>query len=174
VIRFGSLARRLHVGHDGGVDVFRRILCATDFSDTAEAAWDAACGLARTHEAELVLVHVFTTLPAYPEVAVGTVERVWEEQRLWVQQALDQRVAAAGARGLRARALLKVGAAPPETIAETATAEQADLIVVGTHGRTGLNRLVIGSVAERVVRAAPCAVLIVKPLAAAQAAARAA
>jgi nucleotide-binding universal stress UspA family protein len=142
--------------------MFTRILCGTDFSDTAEAAWDVACELARTHRAELVLVHAFTELPVYPEVAVAGVERVWEEQRLWVQQALDQRVAAAQARGLTARALLKLGV-PAESIADAAAEEHADLIVVGTHGRTGLTRLVIGSVAERVVRVAHCPVLIVKP-----------
>jgi len=142
--------------------MFQRILCATDFSDTAEAAWEIACDLAGTHRADLVLVHSFTELPVYPEVAVASVQRVWEEQRLWVQQALDQRVGAASARGLRARSLLKTGPAP-ETIVDTATEEGADLIVIGTHGRTGLTRLVIGSVAERVVRIAPCPVLIVKP-----------
>jgi universal stress protein A len=142
--------------------MFQRILCATDFSDTAEAAWEIACDLARTHRADLVLVHAFTELPVYPEVAVAGVQRVWEEQRLWVQQALDQRVGAARARGVEARALFATGPAP-ETIVDTATEERADLIVIGTHGRTGLTRLVIGSVAERVVRIAPCPVLIVKP-----------
>ena len=95
--------------------MFQRILCATDFSDTAEAAWEIACDLARTHRADLVLVHAFTELPVYPEVAVASVQRVWEEQRLWVQQALDQRVGAATARGLKARSLLETGPAP-ETI----------------------------------------------------------
>jgi universal stress protein A len=142
--------------------MFQRILCATDFSDTAEAAWEVACDLARTHQAQLVLVHAFIELPVYPEVAVASVQRVWEEQRLWVQQALDQRVEAANARGLTARAVLKTGPAP-EAVVDAATEERADLIVIGTHGRTGLTRLVIGSVAERVVRIAPCPVLIVKP-----------
>jgi universal stress protein A len=142
--------------------MFQRILCATDFSDTAEAAWGVACDLARTHRSELVLVHAFTELPVYPEVAVISVQRVWEEQRLWVQQALDQRVAAAVARGLTASAVLETGSAP-ETIVDTAIEGRADLIVIGTHGRTGLTRLVIGSVAERVVRIAPCPVLVVKP-----------
>jgi len=143
--------------------MFQRILCATDFSDTAEAAWGVACDLARTHRSELVLVHAFTELPVYPEVAVISVQRIWEEQRLWVQQALDQRVAAAVARGLTASAVLETGSAP-ETIVDTAIEGRADLIVIGTHGRTGLTRLVIGSVAERVVRIAPCPVLVVKPL----------
>jgi nucleotide-binding universal stress UspA family protein len=90
------------------------------------------------------------------------VQRVWEEQRLWVQQALDQRVAAAAAGGLSVSAVLKTGSAP-EAILDAAADERADLIVIGTHGRTGLTRLVIGSVAERVVRMAPCPVLVVKP-----------
>jgi universal stress protein A len=142
--------------------MFQRILCATDFSDTAEAAWEVACDLARTHRADLVLLHVFAELSTYPEVAVASVQRVWGEQRLWVQQALDQRVGAANAHGLTARPVLTTGVAP-ESIVDTAREEGADLIVIGTHGRTGLTRLVIGSVAERVVRMAPCPVLVVKP-----------
>lgn len=153
--------------------MFQRVLCGSDFSDTAEAAWEVACDMARTHRAELILLHVFSEMSSYPDVAVADVQRVWNEQRLWVQQALDQRVAAAQARGLAGRPLLKTGVAA-ETIADTAAAEGADLLVIGTHGRTGLTRLVIGSVAERVLRLAPCPVLIVKPRAAAAAAARAA
>jgi len=150
--------------------MFQRILCATDFSDTAEAAWAAACELARSHRAELVLVHVFTAFPVYPEVAGPEVARLWEEQRAWVERALSDRVAAAAAGGLSARWVLKTGAAA-ESIIEAATETQADLVVVGTHGLTGLTRLFIGSVAERVVRLAPCAVLTVKPRDAARAAA---
>jgi nucleotide-binding universal stress UspA family protein len=145
-------------------DVFQRILCATDFSETAEAAWEVACELARVHRAELVLVHVFVALPLYAlgETPAPAVARAWEEQRAWVQSALDERVAAAAARGLTARALLKVGASAAG-IADTAAEERADLVVIGTHGRTGFNRLLLGSVAERVVRIAPCPVLTVKP-----------
>jgi nucleotide-binding universal stress UspA family protein len=154
------------VQEPGGEDVhvFRRILCATDFSDTAEAAWDMACELARVHVAELELVHVFTRLPAYSyaEAPAPAVEKIWEEQRQWVRQALDERVAAAAAGGLRARSVLKTGTPAPE-IADTAGEHRADLIVIGTHGRTGLDRLIVGSVAERVVRLAPCPVLAVKP-----------
>jgi nucleotide-binding universal stress UspA family protein len=142
--------------------MFKRIVCATDFSDTAEAAWEIACELARIHRAELVLVHVFVELPVYPEVAVTTIQRVWEEQRSWVEQRLAERVEAATARGLTASYRLRTGTTPEE-VARTATDEAADLVVVGTHGRTGINRLVIGSVAERVLRIAPCPVLTVKP-----------
>ena len=142
--------------------MFKRIVCATDFSETAEAAWDLASDLAQTHRAELVLVHVFIELPVYPEVAVATIQQVWEEQRQWAESQLAARIEAAVKRGLTARYLLKTGTAPEE-IVQAATDEHADLIVVGTHGRTGIERLVIGSVAERVVRIAPCPVLTVKP-----------
>ena len=144
--------------------MFKRILCATDFSDTAEAAWDIACEMARLHRAELELVHVFVDLPLYSmgEVPGPAVSQVWDEQRAWVQKALDERVAAASTSGLTVRGLLKTGA-PASALADTAAEEGSDLIVIGTHGRTGFNRLVIGSVAERVVRIAPCPVLTVKP-----------
>jgi nucleotide-binding universal stress UspA family protein len=151
--------------------MFQRLLCATDFSDTADVAWDAARDLARTHRAELILVHVFTEFPVYPEVAGPEVARVWEEQRAWVESTLAERASAAAAGGLNARWVLKTGTAP-ESIVETAVEVGADLIVIGTQGRTGLTRLVIGSVAERVVRLAPCAVLTVKPREAAREAAR--
>jgi nucleotide-binding universal stress UspA family protein len=149
--------------------MFKRIVCATDFSDTAEAAWELATELGRTHQAALVLVHVFIELPVYPEVAVASIQRVWEEQRRWAEEQLAERIEVAAGRGLAARYLLRTGTAPEE-IVRTATDEHADLVVVGTHGRTGLDRLMIGSVAERVVRVAPCPVLTVKPRPAAKSA----
>ena len=151
--------------------MFKRILCGTDLSDTAEAAWTTGCELARTLHADVILVHVFIALPVYPDVAVIEVQRLWEDQRAWVENTLTERVHAATTRGLNARFIIKTGTAP-ESIVEAATEAHADLIVIGTHGRTGLTRLVIGSVAERVVRHAPCAVLTVKPTAVAAAVAR--
>jgi universal stress protein A len=142
--------------------MFQRIVCATDFSDTAEAAWAVACGLAAVHRAELTLVHVFPDLPPSPDVAVPSVMEVWEEQRRWVSQELERRVADAVARGLRSRAVLKMGPAAAGLV-EAVNEVGGDLVVVGTHGRTGLERVLLGSVAEQVVRAAPCAVLTVKP-----------
>ena len=70
--------------------MFKRIVCATDFSDTAETAWELAGELARIHRSELILVHVFTELPISPEVAASTVQQVWEEQRLWTEQQLAE------------------------------------------------------------------------------------
>jgi nucleotide-binding universal stress UspA family protein len=148
---------------------FRRILVATDFAESAERALACAVQLARRHGAELVLVHVYMDLPAYPEITAGQVVAIYEEQRAWIEAALERRARAARGEGLLARAVLRTGPAA-STIAETAKDEGADLLVVGTHGRSGLDRLILGSVAERVVRLASCPVLVVKS---AEAAARA-
>ena|SRR6185295_4465270 len=142
--------------------MFQRIVCATDFSDTAEAAWAVACDLAAVHRAELTLVHVFPDLPPSPDVAVPSVIQVWEEQQRWVEGELDRRAADAGTRGLRTGFVVKHGSAA-DGLVEAVTEAGADLLVVGTHGRTGLERVLLGSVAEAVVRKAPCAVLTVKP-----------
>jgi nucleotide-binding universal stress UspA family protein len=140
---------------------FRRILVATDFAESAERAMTCGVQLARRHGAEIILLHVYMDLPAYPEITAGQVETIYEEQRRWIEDALERRARAARAEGLLARAVLKTGPAAA-TIAETAAAEGVDLIVVGTHGRSGLDRLIVGSVAERVVRLAYCPVLVVK------------
>jgi len=140
---------------------FRRILVATDFAESAEQALASAVQLARRHGAELILLHVYMDLPAYPEITAGQVETIYEEQRRWIEAALERRARSARGEGLLARALLRTGPAA-STIARTATDEGADLVVVGSHGRSGLDRLIVGSVAERVVRLATCPVLVVK------------
>jgi len=142
-----------------------RIMCATDFSDAGQVAEDMALTLARALGAELVYLHVNVESPAlYGEAvfAAAELERVYESERQWATQTLQQRVAAAQQRGLRARFELKSGAAFEQIVA-AAEAERPDILVMGTHGRSGLDRLLMGSVAERVVRMAPCPVLTVRP-----------
>ena len=85
--------------------MFRRILCATDFSDTAEAAWQAACELGRTLRSELVLVHVFTEFPIYPEVAVIEVTRM---HRVSSYELLPRPSQLSAARSTCTRALLRI------------------------------------------------------------------
>jgi nucleotide-binding universal stress UspA family protein len=153
--------------------MFTRIVAATDFSEPAEQSWRVAVELARVHRSELILLHVFVELPLYAEVPATTVLEVYQEQQRWVQDELDMRVREAEAAGVTARARLETGPAA-ETIARVAEEERADLLVAGTHGRSGLDRFFVGSVAERVVRTAPCPVLVVRPRAAAAGQAKAA
>lgn len=140
----------------------KRIVCPTDFSDAAEAAERQAAALAGPLGAELVLLHVATETPLWRESLAVQVRAVFEAQRKWVADTLAARAAALSGRGVSVRWLVKVGV-PWEEIVRAATDERADMIVMGTQGRTGLDRLLLGSVAERVVRAAPCPVLTVRP-----------
>ncbi|MBX3160945.1 MAG: universal stress protein [Deltaproteobacteria bacterium] len=142
---------------------FTKILCPIDFSAGSKQALRAATGLARTTGAELLVVHAWhipaiafaPEAPLSPAVVQGLVD---ESQR-----ALDAAVADALAGGAqRVRGKLRSGV-PWRCIVDELEAEASDVCVIGTHGRTGLARVLLGSVATQVVRHAPCAVLVVRP-----------
>jgi nucleotide-binding universal stress UspA family protein len=140
------------------------ILYATDFSESAEPAQAQAIRLARALGTGLVFLHVAVDVPLFGEwpFSMGEVERVYEAQRQWASGMLAERVAAAREQGIEARMMLRTGV-PFEEIVKAATEESAEMIVMGTHGRAGLQRFLLGSVAARVVRLAPCPVLTVRP-----------
>lgn len=133
------------------------ILHPTDFSDRSQYAFWLACALARDYGARLIVLHV-VTLPTviYGE---GVVLLDPGEQRAAAQERLDQLQVPRG--DVRAERWLAEGGAVEE-ILRVAQETSTDLIVMGTHGRTGLGRLLMGSVAEQVVRKASCPVLTVK------------
>ena len=141
-----------------------KILCATDFSEPGQAAEVEALKLAQTLHGELIYLHVAAHPMLYGEsvFSMAEVQRVYDAQWRWAEETLKARVTAAEAAGITARWVLRAGA-PYEQIVGAAQDEKADMIVIGTHGRSGLNRLLLGSVAERVVRLAPCPVLTVRP-----------
>jgi nucleotide-binding universal stress UspA family protein len=140
------------------------IICATDFSESAEPAEGQAIRLAQALGTELVYLHVSVETPLYGEgpFSMADVQRVYDAQRQWATETLAARVTSAKDRGVMARMSLRVGT-PHVEIVKAARDEQAEMIVMGTHGRAGLERLLLGSVAERVVRLAPCPVLTVRP-----------
>jgi nucleotide-binding universal stress UspA family protein len=137
---------------------FHTILCPTDFSPTAAHALEFAADLARTFDARLVVLHAF--FPAVlGERAGAPLPDELQALRAAVRKQLDDLRPADPA--VRVERLLRE--APDAEAILTAAAElKADLIVMGTHGRTGVRRLVLGSVAEEVLRKAPCPVLTVK------------
>jgi nucleotide-binding universal stress UspA family protein len=144
--------------------VFHRIVVPTDFSDCAGEAWDVAKRLSATAGGELIACYV---LPG--KMTVGPDPFADDRAinvRAWAKAALDDLVREARAKGLEARAAVRTGVAHQEIVA-LALDERADLIVIGTHGGThgrgGINRVLLGSVADRVIRLAPCAVLTVRP-----------
>ena len=143
---------------------FKRILHPTDFSRASGAAFAKAVQLAKDNRAELLLVHVFT-LPlqmmgeAYiPPDAYAAIEA---STRAWAKKGLDKLIAKAKQAGVRARGLVLEGI-PHDRITRAARSNRTDLIVMGTHGRTGLARLFLGSVAARVLSTATCPVMTVR------------
>jgi nucleotide-binding universal stress UspA family protein len=142
----------------------RPILHPTDFSPASGAAFRAAVALARAERAPLVLVHVVPPVVRVPEVYVAS-PPAYERFRRAVAAASRRRLArlVAGARaaGGRASGLVLEGV-PHERIVAAARSRRAGLIVMGTHGRSGLPRMLLGSVAARVLALAPCPVLTVR------------
>jgi universal stress protein A len=138
---------------------FRKILCAVDFSESSRAAFDAAVGLALTHDAALELLYVCHVPSALPESVVATTIELVAGP---VQDRLDEWRRLATAAGVTSVATVCLPASTVwTTIVRMAREGSHDLLVVGTHGRTGLEKVLRGSVAERVVQHAPCPVLVV-------------
>jgi nucleotide-binding universal stress UspA family protein len=153
-------------GKEQATRAYRRILWPTDFSPLAEAALPHALKLAADSGAELVVLHVLPTaaLFAIPEVAGAAWEQLKRENRT-IGKAELHRVTEqlqGKAPKLRVHSVLAQGV-PFEQILRVAKRLRCDLIVLATHGRTGLQHVLMGSVAENVVRRAPCPVLTVRP-----------
>jgi nucleotide-binding universal stress UspA family protein len=144
----------------------RQILAPTDFSECSKQAVACAYELAQTFGARLALLHVLDDLPSYigfipPGGAAAILEDLERQVRLDLTQLLPT------AEDAKVEVVTQVVTGTPYLkIIEIAQKEKADLIVIATHGRTGLSHLVMGSVAERIVRLAPCPVLTIPSTAA--------
>jgi nucleotide-binding universal stress UspA family protein len=138
----------------------KNILVPTDLSEGAEQALDYACELARTLGAQIHLLNVIG-IPALgvPELGVALTASMIDDLVVGNQDALD-RLASTRATQM-GQVMVRTGDAR-DVINQTAKELGVDLIVMGTHGRRGISRALLGSVAENVVRTAPCAVLTVR------------
>lgn len=136
----------------------KTILHPTDFSEGAALAFRLACSLARHYHARLVVVHVVE--PPHARVQEGVVIYPPAEDRKLLHAQLEQVRPEDSAVAVEHRLVIDGDAATQ--IVRLAGEIPCDLIVMGTHGRTGLSRVLMGSVAEQVMRKAPCPVLTVK------------
>jgi nucleotide-binding universal stress UspA family protein len=142
-----------------------RIVYATDLSPASEPAWDEAQLLGRLFGAEILLLHAVPPPPVIPTEAYippQVYEELLRSARREAEDGFDRLLASVAGSGLKVRIRLEEGP-PAQRILEVLTEEAADLLVVGTHGRTGLQRVVLGSVADRMMRQATCPVLTVRP-----------
>ncbi len=142
----------------------RTLVVATDFSDASSTALDAAEFFGRAHGTTVVLAHCFDPSPfVAPAVIPGPsslMEQAARDMKAQVVKSLEELRAE---RFGDADVVIEVlrHSSPGEALVEHAKTVGAELIIVGSHGRTGLRRVLLGSVAERVVRLAPCPVLVV-------------
>jgi len=155
---------------------FRRILCPIDFSERSIAAIEAASELATHFNAELCILHVVyptPTMPLAPEPVPLVGPGPWEaapsiefdqssyEPEPTTKETFDDVMTQLTAKGLKFR-LIAVPGKAPEEISAVARDEHADLIVMTTHGYTGLEHFLFGSIAEKTARETPCPVLIIR------------
>jgi nucleotide-binding universal stress UspA family protein len=136
---------------------FRKILHPHDFSKFAVNAFHLACALARDHAAKVVVLHV-NPLPPPAPLPMGAA-RVFEDEELALEEKLQELKSPYP--HVDIEFIVQTGDVV-EDVVRFAKAEDCDLIVMGTHGRTGVNRLLMGSVAEQVTRRADCPVVTVK------------
>jgi nucleotide-binding universal stress UspA family protein len=143
---------------------FRRILHASDFSSASRGAFRKAVELAKAGRGSLLIVHVLPIMPITADayVAATIYDELLRGQRAAAKKQLDRLVATARTAGVRASGLLLDFGVPAERIARVARSKRADVIVMGTHGRTGFKRFILGSVAARVLALASCPVLTVR------------
>jgi nucleotide-binding universal stress UspA family protein len=145
--------------------MFKKILFCTDFSENAHWAFTYALKLARTFQSKLLILHV-TPEPIHPEqLTIYLSEERLEELKASQKKELDKNFTVdylQKMEGFKDYHLVVVEGEPFYEIIQLARKESVDLIVMGTHGRTGLDHVLFGSTAERVVRKAPCPVLTIR------------
>jgi nucleotide-binding universal stress UspA family protein len=142
--------------------IWNRICCAVDFSEPSWIAMEHAADLASRLRAELTLVHVRAPPPPAASDMLVSSRGVTEIEARQAEETLEVwRSDAEQRAALPVRARMLLGD-PPLEIARFAEREGLDLVVLGTHGRSGFSRLLLGSVAERVLRHAPVPVLVIR------------
>ena len=145
--------------------VYKRILVPVDGSSTSFAGLSEALRLARSQKAKLKLLHIVDELMIFSSSEAGiNIEPVIESMKRSGKKILDKAAKLAASRGVRPETELweSATARVAEVLVARAKRWRADLIVMGTHGRHGVNRLVLGSDAELVVRNSPVPVLLVR------------
>ena len=142
---------------------FHRILVATDFTEASTPAFKEAILMAKENGAELMIAHAYQppNMVEADTVAPGIYEEWDGNLRAEVNRKLGVLVEEAGKAGVDASPLILKGD-PWETITDAAKEKESDLVIMGTHGRKGMSRLFLGSVASRVTATAPCPVMTVR------------
>jgi nucleotide-binding universal stress UspA family protein len=142
----------------------RKILYATDYSKASDRALEEAINLAKQNDAELLVVHVLEPIPYAAGEEFGGAElylKLEDATKREAQTSMDKLIRRLQRSKVKAKSLLLRGSAHDQ-IVKAAKSKRAGMIVIGTHGRTGLSKLFMGSVAAKVVSTATCPVVTVR------------
>ncbi|MFZ0661544.1 MAG: universal stress protein [Acidobacteriaceae bacterium] len=138
-----------------------RILCPVDFSEFSTRAYDYAHSLARHYDAKLLVLHVVRTLTIDPGfMASAMIDKVYAQQSADAKERVAKLVARQAGEPIQSELIVQLGFAA-DSILSFAKDHDANLVVMGTHGRRGLDRAIMGSTTERVLRKSHCPVLAV-------------
>ncbi len=136
---------------------FEKILLATDGSESVKAAIQEAINIAKVCSSRLYVLSVVEVNPEYEALAPNVVEKAETKTKRHVDLVKNR----AKKEGISCETVVHQGEEPYRFIVDEAKKKKADMIVMGSHGRTGLRRLMMGSVTSRVIGHAPCKVLVV-------------
>lgn len=144
--------------------MYQRIMVAVDGSETAQRGLQEAIKLAKDQKARLAIVHVIdiVVVSGAEEFSETYIDSMRDYGRNTVEQARQAAQAAGVETEVQSPEIFTSGYHVADKIAQLAGDWKADLLVIGTHGRRGVNRFLLGSVAERVVRVAPCPLLLIR------------
>ena len=143
---------------------YKKVLFCTDFSENSDCAFDYAFGIAKRDEAVLYILHIISANPHSSYVDNYMTRDYWDKLKVTIQEDVDKKYNDQYLNKIKDKTKVKFvskSGREDEEILKFCREENMDIIVIGTHGRTGVDYLFIGSVAEKIVRRSPIPVFII-------------
>jgi nucleotide-binding universal stress UspA family protein len=143
---------------------YKKVLFCTDFSENSDCAFDYAFGIAKRDEAVLYILHIISVNPHVSYLDQFMTKDYWDKLKVTMQEDLDKKYDEQYLSQIKDKTKVKIvtkTGREDEEILKFAMKENIDIIVIGTHGRTGIDYLFLGSVAEKIVRLSPIPVFII-------------
>jgi len=142
---------------------YKKVLFCTDFSESSDCAFDYAFGIAKRDEGVLYILHVISVIPHASYIDNYMTKDYWDELKITMQQDIDKKYDhyLCQIRDKRKVKTVTRSGREDEEILKFVRSEKIDIIVIGTHGRTGIEHVFVGSVAEKIIRRSPIPVFII-------------
>ncbi|MBU4370993.1 MAG: universal stress protein [Proteobacteria bacterium] len=143
---------------------YKKVLFCTDFSENSDCAFDYAFGIAKRDEAVLYILHIKSVIPRWTYVDNYMTKEDWDKLKVTMREDIDKKYNDQYLSQIKDKNKVKTvtkSGREDEEILKFVRKENIDIIVIGTHGRTGIEHVLLGSVAEKIVRRSPIPVFII-------------